>query len=184
MKDLVEDMVNLTNLDAGGAELDLVEFSMQSLVSECIQTQLDLAETKSLEIRASLPDAEVRVRADREKIGIALNNLLDNAIKFTPTGGHIEVSVRSRDNAVAVSVTDSGIGIPKGEADQIFERFHQVESHLTRSQGGMGLGLSIARGMIQLHGGRIWVESTEGHGSTFTFILPIPWKAPASQEAR
>ncbi len=183
LKGLIEDMVNLSSLEAGSAELNLVEFSLQSLVRECIQAQQHFAATKSLEIRSSLPETEIPVRADRGKIGIALNNLLNNAIKYTPAGGHILVSVRLQAGMVAVSVTDTGIGIPKDQVYRIFERFHQVESHLTRNQGGMGLGLSIARGMIELHGGRIWVDSEEGQGSCFTFVLPILWKDVTPQEA-
>jgi signal transduction histidine kinase len=183
LKSLIEDMFNLSNIEAGSTELNLSEFSLQSLARECIQSQQAYAATKSLGIQPKLPENEVRVRADREKIGIALNNLIDNAIKFTPAGGHIQVAVRPQAGMVAVSVADTGIGIPEDEAERIFERFHQVESHLTRNQGGMGLGLSIARGMIELHGGRIWVDSVEGQGSRFTFILPILWKDVTPPEA-
>jgi signal transduction histidine kinase len=183
LKSLIEDMFNLSNIEAGSAELNLSEFSLQSVIQECTQAQQAYAASKSIGIRPKMPEQEVRVRADREKIGIALNNLIDNAIKFTPTGGHIQVAVRPQAGMVAVTVADTGIGIPEDEEDRVFERFHQVESHLTRNQGGMGLGLSIARGMIELHGGRIWVDSVEGQGSRFTFILPILWKDVTPHEA-
>jgi two-component system sensor histidine kinase VicK len=122
----------------------------------------------------------VRVQADREKIAIVVTNLLNNAIKYTPPGGRIQVGVRRDGGMVAVSVSDTGMGIPGTELDRIFDRFYQVESHLTRVQGGMGLGLSIAKGMIDLHGGRIWAESVEGRGSRFTFSLPIKGQDAAS----
>jgi two-component system sensor histidine kinase VicK len=125
----------------------------------------------------------VRVRVDREKIGIVLNNLINNAIKFTPPGGRIQIAVRPQTGMVAVSVTDTGIGIPEEDVYRIFERFYQVESHLTRNEGGMGLGLSIAQGMVELHGGRMWVESVEGRGSRFTFTLPILWKDAVGEGA-
>jgi signal transduction histidine kinase len=182
LKELIEDMVNLSHLEAGNAELELSELDLQELIQDCIAGQRQFAATKSLEIRQSLPHATVRVRADREKLSIVLNNLLNNAIKFTPPGGRIQLAVRPQTEMIAVSVTDTGIGIPEQELNQVFDRFYQVESHLTRHEGGMGLGLSIARGMIELHGGRIWVESVEGRGSRFTFTLPILWKDAASRE--
>jgi signal transduction histidine kinase len=175
-------MVNLSHLEAGNAELELSELNLQEVIQDCIAAQRQFAATKSLEIRQSLPHATVRVRADQEKLSIVLDNLLNNAIKFTPPGGRIQVALRSQTGMVAVSVTDTGIGIPEQELNQVFDRFYQVESHLTRHEGGMGLGLSIARGMVELHGGRIWVESVEGRGSHFTFTLPVPWKDAASRE--
>lgn len=180
LKNLIEDMVNLTNLDAGGAELALQEFSLQEQIQECIASQQQFAAAKSLNIKHTWPDTTVRVQADREKIAIVVTNLLNNAIKYTPPGGRIQVGVRRDGGMVAVSVSDTGMGIPGTELDRIFDRFYQVESHLTRVQGGMGLGLSIAKGMIDLHGGRIWAESVEGRGSRFTFTLPIKGQDAAS----
>ena len=170
---LIEDMVNLTHLKAGDAELNLSEFNLQDVIGESIKTQQQFAATKRLQIRSSLPPAAIRVRADWEKIAIVLNNLLNNAIKYTPPGGCILVSARPQTGMIAVSVADTGKGIPGHELERIFDRFHQVESHLTRQEGGMGLGLPIARGMVELHGGRIWAESVPGRGSRFTFTLPV-----------
>jgi len=184
LKGLIEDMVNLTHLEAGSAGLELCEFNLGEAIQEAIEAQRQFADAKSLQILQSLPAANMPVRADREKIGIVLNNLLNNAIKFTPSGGRIQVAVRPQTGMVAVSVADTGIGIPADELGHVFDRFHQVESHLTRHQGGMGLGLSIARGMVELHGGRIWAESVEGRGSRLTFTLPILWKDIAPERAR
>jgi signal transduction histidine kinase len=113
------------------------------------------------------------VEADRQKLHLVLANLLSNAVKFTPEGGRIQVEVETRENEVWVSVRDTGIGIPPREQERIFDRFYQAEPSLTRRFEGMGLGLSIAKGMVELHGGRIWVESVEGMGSSFTFGLPL-----------
>ena len=173
LKGLIDDMVNLTNLEARSAEMELSEFDLRSVIKESIETQRQFAATKSLEMKTTLPETELLVRADREKIEIVLTNLLDNAIKFTRPNGSIEVAVRPQGGMVAVSITDTGTGIPEGEIERIFERFYQVESHLTRHHGGMGLGLSIARGIVELHGGRIWVESEIDRGSCFTFTLPF-----------
>jgi len=169
---LIEDMVNLNHLETGSVELSWSEFDLRTLIQETIERQQQFALARSLEIDISMPIAPLSVRADREKIDIVLNNLLNNAIKFTPPGGRIQVTMRPQTGAVAVSVIDTGIGIPADELAHIFERFHQVASHLTRCEGGMGLGLPIAQGIIELHGGRIWAESVKGRGSRFTFTLP------------
>jgi two-component system sensor histidine kinase VicK len=110
---------------------------------------------------------------DSEKIGVALTNLIKNSLTFSNPGGHVQVKAEAWRKDIKVSVTDDGIGIPSKDIKRIFERFYQVESHLTRRHGGMGLGLSIAKIMVEMHGGRIWAESVEGQGSRFTFILPI-----------
>lgn len=183
LKGLIEDMVNLSHLEAGSAELDLSEFILQDVIQRAIEAQQQFADTKSLEIRQSLPAAAICVRADLEKISIVLNNLLNNAIKFTPAGGRIQVAVRLQTGIVAVSIADTGIGIPQNELERIFNQFYQVESPLTRREGGMGLGLSIARGIVELHGGRIWAESVPGRGSRFTFTLPILWEDITSEGA-
>ncbi|MDO9348712.1 MAG: ATP-binding protein [Anaerolineales bacterium] len=112
------------------------------------------------------------VECDASKIAIVLNNLVKNAIAFTDSGGHILILVEQIPGYVKISVIDDGIGISAKDLPHIFERFYQVESHLTRKHGGLGLGLSVARMMVELHGGRIWAESVEGKGSNFSFILP------------
>jgi signal transduction histidine kinase len=102
-----------------------------------------------------------------------LSNLIRNAIQFTDSGGHVTLCVEEASDHMKVSVTDDGIGIPAKDLPRVFERFFQVETHLTRRFGGMGLGLTVAKAMVELHAGRIWAESEEGRGSTFSFILPI-----------
>ena len=100
-------------------------------------------------------------------------NLLSNALKFTPTGGRIDVSASMSDGIVEVAVTDTGSGIPQGEQELIFEEFRQARGDAGMRQEGTGLGLPLSRKFIELHGGRLWVESVEGHGSTFRFTLPV-----------
>jgi signal transduction histidine kinase len=131
-----------------------------------------LAHGKGQTIIFQLPAEPAPVNVDRAQITIVLNNLLTNAIKFTPAGGQIAVGAELHDGQVWVTVSDTGVGIPPGDLERIFERFYQVEPHMNRRHGGMGLGLSIARGMVELHGGRIWAESVVGRGSRFTFTLP------------
>ncbi len=176
LQGLIEAMVNLRYLEAGVARLELSDVVLQELVEEVCAEWRPMAEAQGLHLRQRVPHKPVRVRADRAKIALVLSNLLNNAIKFTPPGGRIEVTIRPQTGMVALSVADTGIGIPQNELDRIFDRFYQVESHLTRHHGGMGLGLSIAKGLVELHQGRIWAESVEGRGSRFTFTLPVLWK--------
>ena len=110
---------------------------------------------------------------DERKVKQVLLNLLSNAVKFTPEGGQISLKASRRDGAVEVAVTDTGIGIAPEDQAAIFEEFRQVGTDETRKQEGTGLGLTLAKKFVELHGGRIWVESEPGRGSTFTFTLPV-----------
>jgi signal transduction histidine kinase len=172
LRGLIEDMVNLRQLETGKTAPQRLSFNLQELIWNVCADCDSLATAKGQTIAFQLPPAPLTVSADRAQITIVLDNLLTNAIRFTPAGGRISVQAELRNNEVRVSVIDSGIGVPKAELDHIFERFYQVEPHLTRRHGGMGLGLSIAKELVELHGGRIWVESVEGKGSRFTFTLP------------
>jgi signal transduction histidine kinase len=173
LRGLIEDMVNLRHLETGQTAPQQSTFNLPELIWAVCADCDSLASAKGQTIVLQLPPTALTVSADRAQITIILNNLLTNAIKFTPDGGRISVQAEPRNDQVRVSVIDSGIGVPKVERDRIFERFYQVEPHLTRRHGGMGLGLSIAKELVELHGGRIWVESVEGKGSRFTFTLPL-----------
>jgi signal transduction histidine kinase len=127
---------------------------------------------------------DLLVDADGSKIAIVLSNLVKNALTFTNDGGRVTVRTGLDSGCVKVVVEDDGVGIPAKDLPHVFERFYQVESHLTRKHGGMGLGLSVARVMIELHGGRIWAESTEGKGSKFTFLLPLEPKKDGTPPAK
>ena len=118
------------------------------------------------------------VVGDERKVKQILLNLLSNAVKFTPEGGRIEVRAAPLDGAVAIAVSDTGIGIAPGDQETIFEEFRQVNTDYVRKREGTGLGLSLARKLVELHGGKIGVTSAVGQGSTFTFTLPVrPWPA-------
>jgi signal transduction histidine kinase len=113
------------------------------------------------------------IRADRVRVGQVLTNLVDNAIKFSPDGSRVELAVKPhRDGGIYAVVTDTGPGIAKEDLGKLFQKFQQIDSALTRKQGGLGLGLVISKGIVEGHGGRIWVESGEGQGCRFCFILP------------
>jgi signal transduction histidine kinase len=146
---------------------------LASLVRDTVEDLRPLADTKHQTLSLELGAGNVRLTTDREKFGMVLANLVSNAIKFTPEGGQIAVRSREVPGGIEVEVQDNGIGIAEGEQDRIFERFYQVEDSLTREHEGMGLGLSIAKGMAELLGGRISLESELGRGSTFRFTVPL-----------
>lgn len=175
LRSLIDDMVNLRHLDTGEArkQLEVEEFFLHQLIADAVQEFSGMAEAKGLSLTGRRPSQPVKIVADRQKIYLVLANLLSNAIKFTDTGGRVLVASQLRDREVWVSVRDTGIGIPPDRLGKVFDRFYQVESSLTRQSEGMGLGLSIAKGMVELHGGRIWAESVEGLGSSFTFALSL-----------
>jgi len=173
LRELIEDMVNLRHLEMGETALQLTTFDIQDLVRSVCADCDSLATAKRQTISVQLPSEPIQICADRAQITIVLNNLLTNAVKFTPDGGHIVVRADPGEGDTWISVADSGVGIPPADLERIFERFYQVEPHLTRRQGGMGLGLPIAKEMVELHGGRIWAESVVGKGSRFTFTLPL-----------
>jgi signal transduction histidine kinase len=174
LRSLVEDLTNMTMLELGEEELLLARAPIQKIVADAYTEVQSTLETKKHTPHIHLPKEPIYVMADAGKLEKAVTNLLNNAIQFTPIGGKINITVSSSDKYAQVSIKDSGAGIPPHELENIFADFYQVEGHMTRSYGGMGLGLPIARGLIELHGGRIWAES-EGTdmGSTFHFTLPL-----------
>lgn len=174
LKAIVEDMARISQQDEGQARVRHQPFSMSLLVESMVNRLSELAKEKQIELGYEVPEGDpLTVAGDRDKIEIVLSNLIRNALTFTDKGGQIGVMAQSSDDFVTVFVADSGIGIPEGDIDRVFERFYQVESHLTRKHGGMGLGLSIAKAMVELHQGQIWCESKEGVGSLFCFTLPV-----------
>lgn len=173
LRSLIDDMVNLQQVGEGRGKLTVEEFSLQDVIRSAAQALKDLYTTKDQTLTIDVPSQPIRVKADRTKITLVLNNLLSNAIKFTPGQGHISISSEVQNGEVQVHVADTGEGIPEADQKMIFDRFYQVEPHLTRKHGGLGLGLAIAKGLIDLHGGRIWCESVVGYGSRFSFAIPI-----------
>jgi signal transduction histidine kinase len=171
LKDIVENLSNVDNFQNGAARLRRKMFSMTGLIADVSASLLPAARGKEIDFRIDVEDDELMVDGDAEKVGIALTNLAKNAIDYTDAGGHVIVTAQKIPGYVKVAVIDDGIGIPAKDLPHIFERFYQVESHLTRRHGGMGLGLSAAKAMVEMHGGRIWAESVEGKGSIFTFLL-------------
>ncbi len=173
MRNLIEDMTNLRYLKTGAAELHREHIPLSAIFQSAQQDVQGMADAKGHTLHVEMPDVSLVVVVDRLRLGMALTNLLNNAIKFTPGGGNIWLSSTRKGRSVEIVVEDSGIGIPQDQLERIFEEFHQVEDHMTRRHGGMGLGLPIAKGLVEAHGGRIWAES-EGIGRGSRFIISLP----------
>jgi PAS domain S-box-containing protein len=169
MDALIRDLLDATRLDSGRLRVTPEPVSTRALISTSLETLRPLATDKSQSLDLALDPNLPDVMADPERIQQALSNLVGNAIKFTPAGGSIEVGARISGTDVIVSVSDSGPGIPEDQLPNVFERFWQSRRV---DRGGAGLGLPIAKGIIEAHGGRIWVESQPGNGATFYFTLP------------
>ena len=177
LKDIIESLTSVDNYQTGGARIRQRKVSIARVVEDVSASFFEMAILKNISLKVDLQGGQdLFVDADGSKVAIVLSNLLKNAITFTNEGGHVIIHSELQSKFVKVSIEDDGVGIPANELPHIFDRFYQVESHLTRRHGGMGLGLSVAKVMIEMHGGRIWAESTEGVGSTFTFLLPVELK--------
>jgi two-component system phosphate regulon sensor histidine kinase PhoR len=170
---LTDDLLKLSSIEAGKLELELRAVNAAELVASCLETTRLAAAAKRLRLEAAAPADLPPVRADQNRLREVLQNLLDNAVQYTPEGGVIRVEAARDGDAVVFTVADTGIGIPVAEQGRIFERFYRVDAARSREVGGTGLGLSIARHIVEAHGGRIWVESQVGAGSRFFFSVPI-----------
>jgi signal transduction histidine kinase len=168
---LINDLLDISKLEAGKAQLHRGEVEVEPLISECVESVRSLAKTKKLDLSASVSAEVGRVFADGPKLKQVLLNLLGNAIKFTETGS-VRVTAERQGAELRVSVRDSGIGVPVEDTERIFESFTQGKSGISGKYQGTGLGLAICRQLVEMHGGRIWVKSTPGQGSTFTFTIP------------
>jgi signal transduction histidine kinase len=176
MRQLVDDLLTFVRIERGDLTLEIEPFEVGPFLAEVAATQKAAARAKGLHLTVQGPDEELIVRGDRGELRRALVHLLDNAIKFTTQGGvtvsAAPVTTETGEPSVEIAVRDSGIGIPPGEEDRIFERFHQVDASRTRHYGGTGLGLAIVKEIVEAHGSRIKVETALGGGSCFTFRLP------------
>jgi two-component system phosphate regulon sensor histidine kinase PhoR len=169
---LTDDLLKLSRIEAGRLELEIRPIRVEALVNGCVETARLNAKTRGLEIHVDLQQDAPAVRGDGAQLGEVLQNLLDNALQYTPSGGQIEVKARANGHEVIFTVSDTGIGIPESDLERIFERFYRVDAARSREAGGTGLGLAIARHIVEAHGGRIWVESAVGQGSRFHFSVP------------
>jgi signal transduction histidine kinase len=169
---LINTVLDIAKIEAGQFSLNLAEYALDSVVETARVATESLAETKKLALKT-----EVGVRlpvgmGDEQRLTHVLLNLVGNAIKFTDTG-EVRITATAMNGHFNVAVTDTGPGIPLEELKRVFEQFHQIDNSNTKAKGGTGLGLAIAKQIVEMHGGRIWAESTVGKGSTFQMKLPI-----------
>lgn len=172
LRTLIQDMLNLRYVDAGDTSLKRTQIDFVELVRNMAIDRDETAAAKQQHIHVNLPDEALPVLVDKSMMEVILSNLLNNAVKFTPQGGRIDLSVERHGDEAWLSISDNGIGIPEDKIDWIFKRFYQVESPLRRHYEGMGLGLAIVKELIELHHGRIWAENRP-KGSKFTFALSL-----------
>ena len=170
---LINDILDLSKVEAGRMELELEEVAISQTLQSGLTMQGERASRGGITLGITVePDVGV-IQADERKVRQVVFNLLSNAVKFTPPGGRVDVSARLTDGVVEVAVADTGMGIAAEDQERIFEEFQQSRNPSSGSHEGTGLGLTLSRRFIELHGGRLWVESEPGVGSTFRFTLPI-----------
>jgi len=176
---LINDILDLSKIEAGRMELEMATFDVRLALDNALTLVRERAVRHGLTLGVRVDERLGDVVGDERKIKQVVLNLLSNAVKFTPEGGRVEVRAGVADGMVEISVSDTGIGIAPGDQGAIFEEFRQVGSDYARKREGTGLGLTLARKFVELHGGRLWVKSEPGRGSTFTFTLPVrhPWPA-------
>ena len=169
---LINDILDLSKIEAGRMELEMTDFDFPTTLDNTLTLIRERAGRRGIALHLRIDERLGQLRADERKIRQIVLNLLSNAIKFTPEGGRIEVAAVPRDEFVEVSVSDTGIGIAPEDQEAVFEEFRQVGTAAKKVEG-TGLGLALSRKFIELHGGRIWVQSQVSVGSTFTFTIPV-----------
>jgi signal transduction histidine kinase len=175
---LINDILDLSKVEAGRMELELAEFDLPASLEGALTLVRERAARHELTLDLRMDAGVGSLVGDERKVRQVLLNLLSNAVKFTPPGGRVTVTAAPADGMIEISVSDTGIGVAQEDQEAIFEEFRQVGTDYARKREGTGLGLSLARRFVELHGGRIWVKSQLGRGSTFTFTLPVrPWPA-------
>ena len=170
---LTEDLLVLSKMDAERLELEIHRLRVSQLIESCLETAQHRAAEKDLRISVDMPQRLPDIAGDRRRLAEVLQNLLDNAIQYTLPGGQIIVSAEAGEDEIILTVSDTGIGIPKADQPRIFERFYRVDVARSREAGGTGLGLAIAKHLVEVHGGRLWVDSEVGQGSQFHFSVPV-----------
>jgi two-component system, OmpR family, phosphate regulon sensor histidine kinase PhoR len=171
---IVDRLLSVARLDSGDLQVQLSPTDVGAVVSEVVSAAKQSLKLDDHQIELDLPPEPLTVDADREKLRQIVMDLVENAVKYSPGGGPVRVGARRRDDAIEVSVEDEGIGIPQAEQTRIFAKFYRAEGGgRDLASGGTGLGLFIAKELLDAMRGRIWVDSREGEGSTFTFSLPL-----------
>ena len=173
---LINDILDLAKIEAGRMELEVVDFHLPQAIDNAITLVRERAARRAITLAIEIDPRLGEIKGDERKVKQVLLNLLSNAIKFTPEGGHVGVQAGLSDDFAEVAVTDTGVGIAPEDHEAVFEEFRQVGTDYAKKHEGTGLGLTLSRRFVELHGGKIWVKSQLGQGATFTFTLPVkPW---------
>jgi len=174
---LINDILDLAKIEAGRMELEVVDFHLPQAIDNAITLVRERAARRAITLAIEIDPRLGEIKGDERKVKQVLLNLLSNAIKFTPEGGHVGVQAGLSDGFAEVAVTDTGVGIAPEDHEAVFEEFRQVGTDYAKKHEGTGLGLTLSRRFVELHGGKIWVKSQLGQGATFTFTLPVkPWQ--------
>lgn len=171
LKELIDNLLEMSRLEMGTLKLNLTAFDMGEIIRLAIEAVKQKTEKHKFSL--SIPPDLPQVYADPSRIELVVNSLLMNAVKFSPNGGEVKIVIIGKEKEVVVSVNDTGIGIAPEVIDKIFDKFYQFDPAIKTATKGLGLGLTVINGIIEAHGGRVWVESTPGRGSTFCFTLPL-----------
>ena len=177
---LINDVLDLSKIEAGQLRLSLADYSVEELVSGVYTSVESLAAEKNLSLRIAVPPGLPPARGDERRLAQALFNLVGNAIKFTDAG-EVWIEVETKADSYIFSVRDTGPGVDEADQTKIFQEFQQVDNSITKTKGGAGLGLAIVKRIVEMHAGRIWIESRIGHGATFSFLVPARLEQQAMQ---
>jgi signal transduction histidine kinase len=177
---LINDVLDLSKIEAGQLRLSLADYSVEELVSGVYTSVESLAAEKNLGLRTAVPAGLPPARGDERRLAQALFNLVGNAIKFTDAGA-VRIEVEAKGDSYKFSVEDTGPGIDEADQAKIFQEFQQVDNSITKTKGGAGLGLAIVKRIVEMHGGRIWIESRLGQGATFSFLVPARLEQQATR---
>jgi len=169
---LINDILDLSKIEAGRMELELTDFHLPTAIDNALTLVRERAGRRGIALAHTMDERLGEIRGDERKVKQVLLNLLSNALKFTPAGGRVEVRAGMAEGMAEISVTDTGVGIAPEDQEKVFEEFRQVGTAAKKVEG-TGLGLTLCRKFVELHGGRIWVKSQVGVGSTFTFTIPV-----------
>jgi len=170
---LINDILDLSKIEAGRMELELSAFDLRQALENALTLVRERATRRGVALDLAVDERLGEFVGDERKIRQVLLNLLSNAVKFTPEGGRVGVAATLADGAVQIAVSDTGVGIAPEDQEAVFEEFRQVGTDYAQKREGTGLGLALTKKFVELHGGKIWVKSAVGKGSTFTFTLPV-----------
>jgi len=176
MTRLVNDLLDVARIDQGRLALFREKFNLLRLVREAIENNQQLAKSHNVEIEIKTPDSLPEIMGDKRRIGVVADNILSNAVKYTENKGSVEISIKQKENFIIICIKDNGVGIPKYQQDQIFQKFFRSDNASRYKESGTGLGLYIAKNVIEQSGGDIWFESKENIGSTFCFSMPLDFQ--------